>query len=271
MGEMTMPAQSISDTSTQQPDGATPGVFSRFRPPVLPFSEWWKTPLFPSAAPQKAPDTPPQDAPREMVPPVYAGEVFDTPDFSTAVAVRARESISTVRLLREIGEWLAVVAAVLIFALVVRAYVAEPIRVEGRSMLDTLHESEFVLVTKFDYVETAPVRFDVVSCRFPDSGRAFVKRVIGLPGESVALRGGALFIDDVEVAQPFLTRADASDFGPVLIPAGHYFVLGDNRVISQDSRDSSVGMLPRASILGRVRSVVLPVADMRPIVRVPSR
>ena len=168
---------------------------------------------------------------------------------------------------REILEWILTIVAAVAIALPIRAFVFQLVRVEGDSMDDTLANGEIMFTTKFDYATTwlcfpwqdaetkqnaarittggNPERFDVVICRYPGRGDTnFVKRVVGLPGDTVELRNGWL-----------------NNFGPYTVPEGKYFVMGDHRNNSNDSR--SVGPIPRDMIMGHVRTVVFPFNKIR--------
>ena len=178
---------------------------------------------------------------------------------------------------QEICEWVGTLVVALVVALVVRMFVFEPVRVDGNSMYPTLHDGEFMYVSKLDYgsgffgipftgigtyfpVGGEPERFDVVVCNYP--GRLgkngerlnFVKRLVGLPGDTVAIRSGYLYVNGVKYDEPFLAEYIAEDFGPYTVPADKYFVMGDNRNNSNDSRNT--GPITRDMIVGEVKGVV---------------
>ena len=135
-------------------------------------------------------------------------------------------------------------------------------RVEGSSMVSTLEEDQHVLVNKLVYLRFDPQdlaallpfvdidreelmypfhrshRGEVIVFHFPlDTSRDFVKRVIGTPGETVEIREGQVLIDGVPLQEPYITRRDNRSMAAIEVPADSYFVLGDNRPGSNDSRD----------------------------------
>lgn len=166
---------------------------------------------------------------------------------------------------REIFEWVMVFVVAAAMAFVVRTLIFEPVRVDGSSMLNTLEDNEFMIATKFDYLLGDPERFDIVICDYPntDDGMYRVKRVIGLPGETIELRGGELYVNGEFVEQDFDMTPNETTFGPFTVPEGSYFVMGDNRNNSKDSRNKMVGALDRGMIKGHVRAVVFPFSKMR--------
>ena len=166
---------------------------------------------------------------------------------------------------QEIFEWVMVFVVAAALAFVVRTFIFEPVRVDGSSMLNTLTDSDFMIATKFDYLFSDPERFDIVICDYPntDDGMYRVKRVIGLPGETIELRAGELYVDGEHVAQDFDMTENETYFGPLTVPEGCYFVMGDNRNNSKDSRSPMVGPLKRSQIKGHVRCVVFPFGRMQ--------
>ena len=166
---------------------------------------------------------------------------------------------------QEIFEWIMVFVVAAAIAFPVRTFIFEPVRVDGSSMLNTLTDSEFMIATKFDYLFSDPERFDIVICNYPNTsdGMYRVKRVIGLPGETIELRMGELYVNGEHVEQNFDMTENRTNFGPISVPEDSYFVLGDNRNNSKDSRSAMVGPLERDMIKGHVRAVVFPFGNFR--------
>ncbi|MDR0898189.1 MAG: signal peptidase I [Oscillospiraceae bacterium] len=167
---------------------------------------------------------------------------------------------------RGIIEWLRSLIIALAGALFITVLIAQPITVQGSSMMNTLQNRDLMIATKFDYIFGDPDRFDVVICRYPGRGSTnFVKRVVGLPGDQVAMVGGVLFVNGEEVREDYIDFPADYYLPEVTVAPGHYFVLGDNRSNSNDSHFEQVGQLARDQIIGRVRWVIWPLWEMRSI------
>ena len=166
---------------------------------------------------------------------------------------------------QEIFEWIMVFVVAAALAFVVRTFIFEPVRVDGASMMDTLVDGEYMIATKFDYLLGDPERFDIVICNYPNTndGMYRVKRVIGMPGDIIQLLFGQLYVNGEHVEQDFDMHSITENYGPYTVPQDHYFVLGDNRNNSKDSRSALVGPLPRNMIKGHVRAVVFPFGNFR--------
>ncbi len=150
-------------------------------------------------------------------------------------------------ILREILE---TVVPALLIALVINLFLAQATQVLGQSMEPNLHTSQRVVVEKVTYrFFHGPRRGDIVVIDMPDQSEMLIKRVIGLPGETIEIRGGQVYIDGHPLEEPWRVHPGGSDYPPRLIPPLHVFVLGDNRGASNDSR--SFGPVPIEYIVGR--------------------
>jgi signal peptidase I len=131
-------------------------------------------------------------------------------------------------------------------------FVAQAFRVQGTSMLPLLEDGERILVNKYVYRFHPIQRGDVVVFWYPlDPSVSFIKRVVGLPGETLEIRQGVLFVNGRAVSEPYLRASFRAneDLGPIEVRRGHYYVLGDHRNGSNDSR--SWGEVPERYIYGR--------------------
>jgi signal peptidase I len=150
--------------------------------------------------------------------------------------------------LRELVE--TILITLVIYA-VIRTFLFENYRVVGQSMDPTLADDQFLVVNKLGYRLYDPQRGDIIVFRDPrDDDRKLIKRIVGLPGETVETGNRGVFIDGELLEEPYLlASANRNDGESVSIPAEHYYVLGDNRGNSSDSR--SWGTLPDDEIVGK--------------------
>jgi signal peptidase I len=144
-----------------------------------------------------------------------------------------------------------------------RYFVAEPLRIETASMTPTLHAGQHVLADKVSRRNGSWKRGDVVAFRRTENGRVLVKRIVGVGGDTVALADGRLMVNGHRVVEPYAPSdlIDSVYFGPVRVPAGHVFVMGDDRRNSVDSRE--YGAIPTSALLGRVDAVIWPLPPTR--------
>lgn len=165
---------------------------------------------------------------------------------------------------REILEWIFVVVFAVGAALIIRTFIFEPVRVDGESMMQTLADNEYMIVTKYQYLFSDPERFDIVICHYPDRGNTnFVKRIVGIPGDVVAVRDGTLYVNGEAVDESNTVNKANYTMSEVTVGEGEYFVLGDNRSHSNDSH--IIGPLKRNQIIGKVRFVVWPLSQFRTV------
>lgn len=147
----------------------------------------------------------------------------------------------------------------LVVALVIRFFIATPYVVSGSSMEPTFHDWDYLIIDRVSYRFDEPQRGDVIVFGLPqEPSRSLIKRIIGLPGDLVTIGRDQIIIIDAAhpggfiINEPYLDPADRGGAAgiSVVVPPGEYFVLGDNRKVSADSR--LWGFLPRSDIAGRV-------------------
>jgi signal peptidase I len=168
----------------------------------------------------------------------------DAPKSSLAPSASPRDAsslqASTHHLLRnEIRVWTRDLLIAIGLALVIIVFLYQPVKVEGTSMAPLLSDQERIFINKFVYRFEDIHRGDVVVFWYPlDRSKSFIKRVIGLPGETVDIRHGLLYVNGQLIPEPYVPPqyTDVTDFGPVKVPKDSYFVMGDHRISSNDSR-----------------------------------
>lgn len=169
---------------------------------------------------------------------------------------------------------------------IIRTFIVSPFQIEGNSMIDTLEHKEYIVINKFRYLFGEPQRGDIVVFRPPtDQGKYYVKRVIGLPGETIVIRDGYVFLrnkakGDIKLNEPYLSSmslgktyrypVNSGDTTEEVfpVPANQFFLLGDNRQGSLDSRSFAhlgthdTAFVPEPNIKGSVWFVALPVTKI---------
>jgi signal peptidase I len=155
------------------------------------------------------------------------------------------------RLVRFLRDVLETFLPALLIALLINVFVGQATRVEGQSMEPNLHTDQRLVVEKVSYRFHGPQRFDIVVLRLPSQGEELlIKRVIGLPGETVEIKNGHVYINGQQLDEPFTAEETRPGrYAKVTVPPLHVYVLGDNRSRSNDSR--SFGPVPIENIVGR--------------------
>lgn len=132
-------------------------------------------------------------------------------------------------------------------------------RIEGSSMEPNLHDGEYVIIDRVSYVLHPPERGDVIVFVPPTGDKDYIKRVMGLPGDTVEVRNSQVIVNGKVLDEPYLNAPTNYTYGPQTIEPGHYFVLGDNRNNSSDSH--SWGAIASSTIIGRAWFVYWPPTD----------
>lgn len=200
-------------------------------------------------------------------------------------AIRSVDPIRPVRGGRREVSTVVLVIGALALAFVVKAVLAQAFYIPSGSMIPTLQIGDRVIVEKLSYRFGEPDRGDVVvfhrpgvprpggpvqalreflqglGLLQPDANIDLIKRIVGLPGETVKLQGGVLFVNGRPLPEPY-ALPDPRDYGPVRVPDDHYLMLGDNRTNSDDSR-FSLGFVPRSNLVGKAFVILWPPGSAR--------
>jgi signal peptidase I len=201
--------------------------------------------------PEGAPPEPPEDEP---------------PDEATAGEQKKRKKRKKESGLRNAVEWVVIIGGAFLVAFVVKTFLIQAFFIPSGSMLPTLHEEDRVLVNKLSYDLHDVHRGDLVVFERPENEAAgqikdLIKRVVGLPGERIESRDGAVYIDGDLLEEPYLADgAETTGLEPQTVPEGHVFVMGDNRGDSMDSRVFHA--IDEDLIVGRAFVRVWPLPDL---------
>jgi len=169
---------------------------------------------------------------------------------------RESKKPAVMKILIEIFIWAAQIAAVIFLAYFIIYYCVEKTTVIGSSMEKTLSANDQIIINKFIYHVSDPKRFDVIVFKQSGKEHSFynIKRIIGLPGETVQIKDGSIYING-EVLEEIIEVDEMVNYGlaaeEIVLEENEYFVLGDNRNNSEDSRFASIGNITRDEIIGK--------------------
>ncbi|ACV62086.1 signal peptidase I [Desulfofarcimen acetoxidans DSM 771] len=156
------------------------------------------------------------------------------------------------------------IAIAVLLAAIIRIFILEPFYIPSGSMIPTLMINDRIIVSKFNYYFTEPKRGDVVVFKYPlDQEERFVKRLIGFSGETIEIKNSKLYINGKETQENYLPPDlhMIGDFGPYQVPADSYFMMGDNRNNSKDSREW--GKMPKDLMIGKAIFVYWPLNHLK--------
>lgn len=162
----------------------------------------------------------------------------------------------------DIKEWIQAIVIAVIVSMVIRFFFFETTLVYGTSMLSTLHHKDRVIINKVVYHFYSPDRGNIVVFKNPDNMEEnYVKRIIGISGDTVEIVDGKVYVNDELLDEPYINEPTEGDFPKVEVPPDTIFVMGDNRNYSQDSRNPLVGFVPIENVLGKAQLRIWPLTD----------
>ena len=167
-------------------------------------------------------------------------------------------------MIEEVKDWAISIIVAIALAFLIRTFIVELYIVDGPSMRPTLENHERLVVNKFIYNFHEPERGDVLVFRYPrDPSRDFIKRVIALPGDTIEIKDGQVFVNDQLQNETYILEKTRTEYPKAKIPEGTIFVMGDNRNNSEDSRFSDVGFVPFNLIKGKAILIFWPLDDFK--------
>lgn len=155
---------------------------------------------------------------------------------------------------KELLDYLKMIVFVLVFVIILQNYVIINMQIPSESMEETIRTGDRVFGNRLAYLKKDPKRLDIIVFKYPDDeSQLFIKRVIGLPGETVDIRDGKVYIDDSETPldDSYIPEEMLGSWGPYVVPEDSYFVMGDNRNWSKDSRYWENTYVKKDKILGK--------------------
>lgn len=159
-------------------------------------------------------------------------------------------------ILRELGSWILYILIIIGLTYLIITFVGQRTRVSGSSMETTLHNGDNLVVDKISYRFRDPKRYDIIVFPYKyEENTYYIKRIIGMPGETIQIKDGYVYINGEQLTSDIYGNERIKDpqtaENPITLGSDEYFVMGDNRNHSMDSRDPSVGVLKRSDLIGR--------------------
>lgn len=180
---------------------------------------------------------------------------------------RRRSEEASGSILRELGGWILYILIIIGLTYLIITFVGQRTRVSGSSMETTLSDGDNLIVDKISYRFNDPERFDIIVFPYKyEENTYYIKRIIGLPGETVQVIDGYVYINGEKLTSDIYGAEVMNGAGiaaePITLGENEYFVLGDNRNHSLDSRDPSVGILTREDLMGKAWVRIFPFDKM---------
>lgn len=178
-----------------------------------------------------------------------------------------KSSDKKIHILHEIYSSAVLFLFVFVFIFGIEHYVLQHAVVDGKSMETSFYDSDHILIDKITYDYNMPERFDIIVFEpYDDDDCYYIKRVIGLPGETIQIINNEVYING-ELVDDKYTIESYTDSGiaqnEITLKENEYFVMGDNRPVSLDSRDATVGPVSASQIIGKVRAVIWPIKHIK--------
>ncbi len=156
------------------------------------------------------------------------------------------------RVWNEVKEWTLVLGIAVLASLFINFFIIVNATVPSSSMEKTIMTNDRVLGFRLSYLFSDPKRGDIVIFRYPDDEEIlYIKRIIGMPGETVEIHGGNVYVDGEALDEPYIAEITRGDFGPFYVPENSYFMMGDNRNNSSDSRFWQNKFVKKEKIIGK--------------------
>lgn len=186
----------------------------------------------------------------------------DSPDAAQPAEASTQTPASSPHPGSSIGLWIRDLLISAIASIMIITFLYQPVRVEGTSMLPRLENSDRLFINKFVYHLEAIHRGDIVVFRYPlDPSKSYIKRVIALPGDRIRIDRGRVWLNGKPLKEPYVPEGyrDTRSMAAMVLPPGYYFMMGDHRSISSDSRE--FGPVERSLIYGKAVFVYWPAKD----------
>ena len=166
------------------------------------------------------------------------------------------------KIIKEVLYWVKYLAILFVFAVIINNFIIVNAVVISSSMEATVMTDSRIIGSRLTYAISEPKRFDIILFKFPDdeTREPFLKRIIGLPNEKVEIKNGKVYINDSDIPldDSFIKEESWGNYGPFIVPADSYFVLGDNRNNSHDSKDWVNKFVSKDKILGKIYAEYFP-------------